>query len=330
MAQNDFPPAPPVESSSGPALLGVDLGSNHIRLGVVDPSGKLLAFRREPYSDQSRETSRALADHVLSVTRQMMQEQSGVQSGIRAIGIAFPGLVNQPGQRVVELAQLPALAQLDFHKEFSDAFGLPVRFDSNANSAAFAEKTLGIANGVDDFLYLHIGANVSAGLVLGGQLHHGLSGLAGDLGQMKIYVEHMGESVPLEFMASAANIVRRTQDRLRRDKTSSLSRLGAMGGFSYDDIIAAAHGGDDLAKMMLQRTGHFIAMALADVVSLLNLSLIAVGGAPAARNFMVPAIADEVRERVSDEAFRDCQIVAAEIGAEAGVIGAALLSNHSH
>ncbi len=322
MAQNDFPPAPPAQSSSGPALLGVDLGSNHIRLGAVDPSGKLLSFRREPYSEKSRESSRALADHVLDVTRRMAAEQSAIQ----AIGVAFPGLVNQTQQRVVELAQFPSLAQLDFHTEFSEAFGLPVRFETNANSAAFAEKTLGIAEGVDDFLYLHIGANVSAGLALGGQLQHGRSGLAGDLGQMKIYVEHLGESVPLEAMASAVNIVRRTQDRLSRDKTSSLSRLGAMGGFSYDDIIAAAHGGDDMAKMMLQRTGHFISIALANVVSLLNLSLIAVGGAPAARNFMVPAIAGEVRQRVSDEAFRDCRIVAAEIGAEAGVIGAALLA----
>src|SRR5262245_16441601 len=319
------PKAPPEESSSESALLGVDLGSNHIRIGTVAPDGKLLSFRREPYSDQTREDSRALADHVLSVTKQLIDEQPA----IRAIGVAFPGLIYQSNRRVVDLAQLPSLQKIDLHKEFSETFGRPVHFEHNANAAAFAEKLLGVAKEVNDFLYLHIGANVSVGLVLGGELQRGASGLAGALGQMKIYAEHIGESVPLEFMVSAENIVRRTQERLKRDKTSSLSRLGAMGGFSYDDIISAAHGGDELAKIMLQRTGLFIATALADVISLLNLSLIAVGGAPGGRSFLVPAITKEVQIRVSEEAYSDCKILAAEIGAEAGVIGAALLAGQS-
>jgi predicted NBD/HSP70 family sugar kinase len=67
-------------------------------------------------------------------------------------------------------------------------------------------------------------------------------------------------------------------------------------------------------------------MALADVISLLNLAMIAIGGAPAARPFLVSSIAAGVRERTFTAAFDDCRIVAAEIGAEAGVIGAALLA----
>jgi glucokinase len=328
MAQNDSPHSPPQHSSSGPALLGVDLGSNHIRIGAVDHDGRTLAFRREPYSDQSRENARALADLTLTVARQMIEEHTAT-TPVASIGVAFPGLVDQSNQRVVDIAHLPSLARIDLHREFTDAFGLPVHFDNNANAAAFAEKMLGVGKGVDDFLYLHIGANVSAGLALGGALQHGKSGLAGAIGQIQIYVEHLGESVSLDTMASAESIVRRTQDRLRRDKTSSLSRLGAMGGFNYDDIIAAAHGGDDLAKMMLERTGLFIGIAVADVMSLLNLGMIAIGGAPAGRPFLVPAIAAEARQRVSEATFNDCRIVAAEIGAEASVIGAALLS-HPH
>ena len=69
MAQKDSLQAPPSQSPSGSALLGVDLGSNHIRIGTVDQNGKVLAFRREPYTDQSREDARALADHALSVAR---------------------------------------------------------------------------------------------------------------------------------------------------------------------------------------------------------------------------------------------------------------------
>lgn len=323
MAQKDSLQAPPSQSPSGSALLGVDLGSNHIRIGTVDQNGKVLAFRREPYTDQSREDARALADHALSVARQMAEEHGAIS----AVGVALPGMVNQTTNRIVGLSQLPNLAAIDLHREFAAEFRVPVHFDNNAYAAAFAEMEIGVARGVRDWLYLHIGANVSAGLVMGGQLQHGGSGLAGALGQMRIYVEHLGESIPLESMVSAENVVRRTRDRLSKDKTSSLSRLGAMGGFSYDDIIAAAHGGDELARIMLQRTGAFIAIAIADVMSLLNLSMIAVGGAPAGRSFLVPAIAEETRQRVSEIVYDDCRILAAEIGAEACVIGAALLAH---
>jgi glucokinase len=321
---------PPTESSREASkeagLLGVDLGGNHIRIGTVERSGRLMAFRREPYSEMAIQNSRALADQILAVIRQMVEEHTST-SPVTAIGVAFPSPVDQRNQRVLPMPHLPSLADIDLHREISRALGVPVNFDNNANAAAYAEMTAGVAGDVDDWLYLHIGANVSAGLVQGGILQHGRSGLAGTIGQMWIDPERNGDSVQLETVVSAQNIVRRTRDRLQRDKTSSLSRLGAMGGFTYDDIITAAHAGDDLAKMMLQRTGIFIAMAIADLISLLNPSMIAVGGAPGGRQFLVHAIAQETQQRVSDEAFYDCRIVAAELGAEAGVIGAALLAS---
>src|SRR5262249_22568241 len=163
----------------------------------------------------------------LSVIKQMIDEQASA-APVAAVGVAFAGLVSQPSQRIVFLPNLPSLTEMDLRSEFERSFGVPVYFDNNANAAAFAEVCCGAARGVSDFLYLHIGSNVGAGLVLGGKLQRGKSGLAGDIGEMNIYVEHLGESVRLETMASAENIVRRTRERLKRDRTSSLSRLGAM------------------------------------------------------------------------------------------------------
>ena len=314
-------------SSSAPVLLGVDLGTNHIRLGTIDRSGKVLAFRREHYPEGSLADAHSLASQLVSAVSQMIEEQTAT-APVAAVGVGIPGLVLQPSQRAASVPHLPDLSKLDLQNELAGKFGVPVYFDNNANAAAFAEMNCGIARGVNDFLYLHIGSNVSAGIVLGGKLQRGKSGLAGDIGQMNIYAEHLGGFVRLESMVSAENIVRRTRDRLQRDRTSSLSRLGAMGGFSYDDIIEQAHRGDDLAKLMLQRTGAFIALALADIISLLNLEMIAVGGAPAGRPLLVSAIEEESRQRSSAAAFADCRIVAAEIGAEATVIGAALLAAH--
>lgn len=316
-------PANPVRQSG--ERLGVDLGSHHIRVGIVDAAGQLRDFHRENYASDPAEARNGAA--LAAQLRALLQQVVQAEPGVTAIGIAFPGLIEQPAQQIRKLAHAPGLTNINLHAELQEALNLPVHFENIASAAAFAEMQLGAARGRNDWLYLHIGANVSAGLVLGGQLQRGKSGLAGALGEMAIDPEHTGEFVPLESMVSAENIVRRTERRLQRDSTSSLSRLKLLGGsYTYDDIIEAADKGDDLARLMLQRTGKFIGMAIAEVINLLNLSMVAIGGAQAARRFLVPAIAEEAEQRASEIIYADCQIVPAELGAEASVIGAALLA----
>ena len=315
-------PNPQPASSQVGDRIGVDLGSHHLRIGVLAADGELRDFHRADYTDLNN--GPALAAQLRALLQQTVQANPAVT----AIGIAFPGLIQHSTQRILKLEHAPALVNSNLHAELQAALNLPVHFENSANAAAFAEMQRGVARGLDDWLYLHIGVNVSAGLILGGQLQRGKSGLAGALGEMAIDPEHTGEFVPLESMVSAENIVRRTERRLQRDSTSSLSRLKLLGGgYTYDDIIDAADKGDDLSRLMLERTGMFIGMAIAEVINLLNLSMVAIGGAPAARRFLVPAIANEAEQRASELLYADCQIVAAELGAEASVIGAALLAS---
>lgn len=314
-------------------LIGVDLGYQFIRTAAVSPSGEIIDFRKERQNAEATTTSgRALVDQMISAIDGLIKDHSQ-KSRVLAIGAGFPGLVEHASFRVVNLPHAPSLNGFDFRGEFQKAFGVPVYIENNANAMAYAEMQRGIAKGENDWLYLHIGAGIGAGLVLDGKLRRGKSGFAGEIGHINIDPEGLecgcGSFGCLETVASAPNIVRRTRLRLHRDGTSSLSRLGAMGGFGYDDVVTAASNGDDLAKMMLDRTGHFIGRALAGVINLLNLSLVAIGGAEAARPFFVSAIASETRRRAFAPAYDDCRILAAELGEEACVIGAALLAHKS-
>lgn len=325
MTQTHSPNPPSQQAQIETSRIGIDLGGRNIRSGLMDPTGRLAVFHREPYRAESLESTDALASQVISNVRRILDENQS-PGRVESVGVSFPGLVNRKSRRVVEVSRLPNLAETDFHGRLSEAIGLPVHFENNAASAAYAEMHFGVARGVSNWIYLLIGANVSAGVVLGGVLQRGKSGYCGAVGQMKIDPERVGDSIMLENMVSAGDIVRRTRDRLQRDKTSSLSKLGAMGGFTYDDIITAAHNGDDLARMMLQRTGSFIALAISDVISLLNLELIVLGGAPGSRQFLIPAISEEASKRTSPVTFADCRIVPAELGHEAAVMGVAMLS----
>ena len=314
-------------------LIGVELGYQFIRTAAVSPLGEILDFRRERQNSEATTASgRALVDQLISATRALIADHSS-KSRILAIGVAFPGLVEHASFRVVNLPHAPGLNGFDFRGELEKAFGVPVYLENNANAMAFAEMQHGVAKGESDWLYLYVGPGIGAGLVLDGKLRRGKSGFAGEIGHINIEPEGLecacGSFGCLETVASAPNIVRRTRLRLHRDGTSSLSRLGAVGGFGYEDIVNAATNGDDLAKMMLDRTGHFIGRAVAGVINLLNLSLVVVGGSPAARPFLVSAIAAETQRRAFAPAYHDCRIVAAELGEEACVTGAALLAQKS-
>lgn len=331
-----MPDSNPLSTTTQPGVtLGLDLGKQHLRIGLLDPTGALQHFQRFDYQFDPEDTARSgqhVLDQMLAATQQFITEQRCGDHGVslRAIGLALPGLIHHETQRIIKLPYIPALAELDLRAAFAQAFdaegNTEVKLINNAQAATLAEMQRGRAQGVSDWLYLHMGANVSAGLVLGGALQYGKSGLAGALGEMMIDPERTGDFVTLESMASAENVARRTQKRLQRDSTSSLSRLGLQRQFTYNDIVEAAEAGDDLARLMLQRTGKFLGLAIGEIINLLNLSLVIVGGSPSARPYLVSAIADEARQHTHPALFDDCRIMAAELGAEATVIGAALLA----
>ena len=321
------------EIISNAVFLGIDLSSRHIRIGAINTDGKLLHFRREPHelSSGNAQSGRALADRLLSTAEQTIRD---LETPVAAIGVGFPGLVNHATQRVVRLPNAPSLLDIDLHQEFTGRFGVPVAFENNTNAATLAELKFGVAQGISDYLYMRIGYGVGAGLVLDGKLRRGKSGYAGEIGHMNIDPEGIecscGSRGCLETICSAPNILRRTRVRLERDKTSSLSEFERRDeDFTYDDIIKAAHDGDDLAILMMERTGHFLGMIVADMINMLNLSLVVVAGNSAARPLLIPAIADEARRRSFVEAYADCQIVAGKLDSEAGVIGAALLAQEA-
>ena len=321
------------ETSSNAVFLGIDLSSRHIRVGTIDATGKLLHFRRDPheFTPSNTDIGRLLADKLLATAKQAIAE---LNAPVAAIGVGFPGLVNHNSHRIVRLPNAPSLAEIDLYQEFTATFGVPVVFENNTNAATIAEMKQGVAQSVSDLLYLRIGHGVGAGLVLDGKLRRGKSGYAGEIGHMNIDPEGVecscGSRGCLETICSAPNIVRRTRARLERDKTSVLSAFERRDeDFTYDDIIKAAHEGDELALLMLQRTGHFVGMVVADMINVLNLSMVVIAGNSAARPLLIPAIFEEAKRRSFPETFADCQIVAGQLNSEAGVIGAALLAQEA-
>jgi glucokinase len=310
-----------------PVLIGVDLGSAALKAGLVNSAGELLG---EVLAD-TKQGAHPDFDSIVKSVSELRKRPAGREA--TAIGLGVPGLVNSRTNRVEMLPNMPALTDIDICAELSSQTGLPVVLDNDANAAAYGELHAGAAIGRRHVFYVSIGTGVGAGLIIDGHIYRGAAGFAGEFGHMTIDPEgiecHCGNIGCLETIASGPNIVRRTRERLYRDRTSSLSRLALPRDreFTAEDIARAASEGDEMAQVMMERTGMFLGIALATVVNLLNVEMVVLGGGVmAAGDLILKPTIKETRRRAFPPSFNSCEIVIARLGHVAGVIGSALLA----
>ncbi|HEX8775892.1 MAG TPA: ROK family protein [Pyrinomonadaceae bacterium] len=308
-------------TTTAASYIGVDLSGKTMRAALVADDGRLLE-RREAAFD---------ADHLTQQVAQLVMELRDVSSSIGAIGVGVRGLVNPRTDRVYISTDLPSVVHGDFHPELMAATGLRVELWNDANAAAYGEYKVGAGRGSRDMFYVTIGTGIGGAIILDGKLWFGASGFAGEFGHITIDAEGIecvcGNTGCLETLASAPNIVRRANERLYRDNTSSLSKLALNRDFTAADIAREAKQGDDFALLMIERTGKYIGAAVASVINLLNIERIIMGGGVMeAGELILNAIIREAGRRSFQPCFEATQIAAAALGTDAVTIGAAMLA----
>lgn len=314
---------------SASTYIGIDLGGATLKGALISSTGEIL---QETRFDTELHTPDVLFSQLVQAALTLRDDkQAGGRVG--GIGIGIPGLVNRKTNRIEVMPNLPALSQIDITTELSNETGLPVIIDNDANAAAYGELQVGAAAGRREVFFVRLGNGIGAGLVINGQIYRGAAGFAGEFGHMTIDPEGIecacGNIGCLETIASGPNIVRRTRERLYRDRTSSLSRLAIPRDreFTAEDIARAAREGDEMAQLMMERTGMFLGIALAAVINLLNVEMVVMGGGVMdAGDLILKPTIKETRRRAFPPSFNSCEIVIARLGVPAGMIGAALLA----
>ena len=309
---------PPSESS----FIGIELSGSRLSGATVDSNGQIK--KRATGGSVNR------SDLVAQVAA-MVDELRAGETSIGGVGIAIPGLVNRQNDRVIASSFLPATVSNSLHDELTKATGLRVELENDANAAAYGEYMVGAGRGSRDMFYITIGEGIGGAIIMDGKLWTGSSGFAGEVGHITIDTEGAeclcGNRGCLETVASAPNIVRRANERLNRDSTSSLSRLALNKDFTADDMAREATEGDDFALMMLERTGKYIGTGVASVINLLNIERIVLGGGVMqAREIILNPVIQEAKRRAFQPCFEATQILAASLGPDAATIGAAMLA----
>jgi glucokinase len=306
--------------------LGIDIGGTNVKAALVSEEGTVAAFALASWSGGPPGDAVATA---LALRDELFHGRSDPRP--RACGAGCAGLVDGVRGIVRMSPNLPSWRDVELARLLTDALGVETIVDNDANAAAYAEHAVGAARGATNAAVLTLGTGVGGGLILGGRLYRGSHGFAGEVGHATIRFDGppcaCGGTGCFERMVNAEAIVARARARADRGP-SQLGEALKAGSLTAKDVSDAAARGDAAAAAVIEETGRLLGVGLANLVQILDLEIIVVGGgvASAGERLLAPARA-EMAARVAGPAWRLPKVVPAELGEMAGVTGAALLAS---
>jgi glucokinase len=317
-----------------PLAIGVDLGGTNARAAVVDvDSGEIVAAHKEPLRDRD-------PVKVVEVVRHALAEAANAASiAVTAAGSVGVGVAGQCLGVTGVVLNAPNLGWRDvpFGDLLRGAVGVPVRIANDLSVAAWGEKQFGAAKGLDDVVLVFVGSGVGSGLILGGRLHEGAQGVAGEFGHIKVRCPRAGatprrcgcgQTGCLEAYTSGMNVAARVREEIAAGAETSILKLagGDLARVSASHVDDAYRAGDAYARALWEEVAELLGTATANLVTILNPARLILGGGVLLGS---PALAELVRRHfdaaVSRSATKGLTVERAWLGDDAGVVGAAVL-----
>jgi len=319
----------------GECVIGIDVGGTMLKGGVCDRDAAIVHGERRR---TARDDAEALVDGIVALAGDLAAEgrRRFGADGVAGIGLAVPGLVDETRGVALRAVNLP-WRDLALAAVVGARLGLPALLSHDVRAAAAAEAALGAGRASDDFLFVAIGTGIGAAIVHGGRPFLGAHGRAGELGHVVVEPDGppcgCGARGCLEAIASAAAIERgyaaadggRSGGEGAGEAVDEGDGAGAAARASAREVAALAQAGDPVASEVWARAARALGAALSDAVALLDPGLVVVGGglAEAGAQLLDPVAAElAARSRLGPPP----RVVAAELGADAGCRGAALLA----
>lgn len=296
------------------AVLVADLGATHGRLAVTDLAGQPLAER--PIEADIATGPGAILDTVERTFDEMLDEQGGTGLKLRGIGVGVPGPVEFAAGRAVAPPIMPGWDGYPIRDHLTERFGVPTLVDNDVNIMAIGEHWM-LPEPVDDLLFIKVGTGIGSGLILGGRIHRGAQGAAGDMGHVEVGSDALcrcGNTGCLEAQAGGGALA---------------TQLAAAGYETRNgrDVMSLAQSGNRDAVMALRQAGRLIGEVLAASVNLLNPAVIMVGGDLArAGEHLIAGIRETVYRRSTALSTSRLQILTSHLGDRAGISGAAAMT----
>ena len=310
-------------------VVGIDVGGQTSKLGVVDARGTVLAqtvIRTDTYSTVAPYIAE-LAEAVNKVIK-----EAGAEGKIRGVGVGAPNGNYYTGS-IESAPNLPwAHDKVEFAKLLSDALnGLPVALTNDANAAAVGEMTYGAARGMKNFIMITLGTGVGSGIVINGEVVYGHDGFAGELGHTAAVRNNgrqcnCGKTGCLEAYASATGVARTAREWLElTDEPSVLRNLDTI---ASKDVYDAAKEGDKLALKIFDFTGRILGRSFADFIAFsAPEAIVLFGGLARAKEFLLAPMEEAMNANLLSLWKNKVKIVFSQLKeSDAAILGASALA----
>lgn len=315
-------------------ILGIDLGGTKVGAAVVDAEHRIVGRARA--KTRAWREPEEIFETICQTGFEALAE-AGLEPGqVSALGIGSPGPLDPDTGVIIGSVNL-SFKDFPLGSRLSERFGCPVVVDNDVNAGAYGEWRAGAARGASDVLGVFVGTGIGGGIIVNGSLYHGFSKNAGEVGHMVIKAGgprcRCGSRGCLEALASRVGITRDLRRAIKRGTRSPIAKAidKKTEAVASAALKKAYDAKDKLVVKTVDRASRYIGIALGSLVNLLGPEVIVMGGGliEAFGEKMIEPIDREMRRTAIDHLVKDVKLVRAELGDDAGVVGAALLAQES-
>ncbi|HEO5756315.1 TPA: ROK family glucokinase [Streptococcus agalactiae] len=314
-------------------LLGIDLGGTTIKFGILTLEGEV----QEKWAIETNtlENGRHIVSDIVESLKHRLSLYGLTKDDFLGIGMGSPGAVDRTSKTVTGSFNLNWADTQEVGSVIEKEVGIPFFIDNDANVAALGERWVGAGANNPDVVFVTLGTGVGGGVIADGNLIHGVAGAGGEIGHMIVDPENgftctCGNKGCLETVASATGVVRVARQLAEQYEGSSAIKAAIDNGdtVTSKDIFIAAEDGDKFANSVVERVSRYLGLAAANISNILNPDFVVIGGG-------VSAAGEFLRSRVEKyfvtfafpQVKKSTKIKIAELGNDAGIIGAASLAN---
>lgn len=314
-------------------LLGIDLGGTTIKFGILTLEGEV----QEKWAIETNtlENGRHIVSDIVESLKHRLSLYGLTKDDFLGIGMGSPGAVDRTSKTVTGAFNLNWADTQEVGSVIEKEVGIPFFIDNDANVAALGERWVGAGANNPDVVFVTLGTGVGGGVIADGNLIHGVAGAGGEIGHMIVDPENgftctCGNKGCLETVASATGVVRVARQLAEQYEGSSAIKAAIDNGdtVTSKDIFIAAEDGDKFANSVVERVSRYLGLAAANISNILNPDSVVIGGG-------VSAAGEFLRSRVEKyfvtfafpQVKKSTKIKIAELGNDAGIIGAASLVN---
>jgi len=308
--------------------IGIDIGGTKVLGGVVDKNGKILATYREA---TPKEGGTALTKTIADVAKVLLQDHDAI-----AVGVSAAGFVSSDRETMLATPNISGWNGVNLKEEIGNLLGLPIVIENDANAAAWGEAVYGAGVGEDQMMMITVGTGIGGGAVIEGKLHRGAYGIAAEFGHLRVVPEgHLcgcGARGCFEQYASGNALMRHVREAINASPDAAHNLLargdGTVAGLSGHHITEAARDGDPIALAGFNTTAQWLGAGIASLSVLFDPACVVIGGGviDAGEILLAPTRAALDRYMPFSGKHPTPRIVAATLGNDAGLVGAASLA----